>query len=143
MVFSKLADSGASCDAEGRPFASPSDATCLVFDSLGAARQFSATRVAEVTSICFEIFDYEGRKHPPLLVIVHPSREHTLPANARSLRRRRRAAMALILAALPLIWFDYWTADGTLVLPTFLGLSMIIAALRVLFLNMATEEAER
>ena len=42
-----------------------------------------------------------------------------------------------------LIWYDFATSRGSLVLPSFLGVSMVVAGLRILFMNMALREAER
>ena len=142
-VFSKLADSGASCDADGRPFATASDATCLIFDSLDEARRFCLEQVARITSVCFEIFDSAGRTNPPILVIVHPSRESTLFRDPRTLRAWKLAAFGLILAAPLLMWLDYRTVDGAIGLLTFLGLSLIIGGLRLLSYITAIAEAER
>jgi hypothetical protein len=143
VVFSSDADNGASIDAEGHPFPSTADATCLVFDSLAEARRFCDARVAEVPSVRFEIFDARGRVEEPLVVIVSPSRAASLESSSRSIRLRKWAAFALLAASGPLVWYDYSTAGGSLVLPTFLGISLALAALRLLFMNMAIREAER
>jgi hypothetical protein len=49
----------------------------------------------------------------------------------------------MIAAAPPLIWYDFQTSRGSLVLPSFLAVSMVVAGLRLLFMNMAVREAER
>ena len=141
--FSSDADSGGPTDADGRPFASTTAATGLVFDSLAEARQFCEARVAEIPSVRFEIFDARGRVDEPLVVIVSPSRAGALESSARSTRRRTWAAIALLAGSGPLIAYDYWTAGGALVLPTFLGISMALAAVRLLFMNLAVREVER
>jgi hypothetical protein len=70
VAFSKTIDPGASCDIDGRPFASAEDATCLIFDRLEAARGFCEEQVVRVPRVRFEIFDSTGRANAPLLVIV-------------------------------------------------------------------------
>jgi hypothetical protein len=143
VAFAKLADSGASCSAEGRPFATPAEATCLVFDSLGEARQFCSERVTEIPSLHFDIFDSAGRRNPPLLVIVHPSIEHTLEGSPRARRTRKAWALGLLLLAVPLIGIDYRAPESALGLAAFLGVSLMVAASRLLLLNMGSREAER
>ncbi len=91
----------------------------------------------------FEVFDARGRVESPLLDIVSPSRAGTLEGNARALRLRTWAAILMIAAAPLLVWYDFETSRGSLVLPSFLAVSMVVAALRLLFMNMAVREAER
>ena len=143
VAFSSDVDGGGSTDADGNPFPSTASATCLVFDSLAEARRFCEARVAEVPSVRFEVFDARGRVEAPLVVIVSRSRAGTLEGSRRAMLVRKWAAIVLLAGAGPLVWYDYSTADGTLVLPTFLGISMAIAAVRLLFLNMGVREAER
>jgi hypothetical protein len=143
VAFSTDVDSGSPTDADGRPFPSTAVTTCLVFDSLAEARQFCEARVAERASVLFEIFDARGRVENPLVVIVSPSRAGSLEGSSRAVRLRKRIAIVLLAGAGPLVWYDYWTANGALILPAFLGISMALAALRLLFLNMAVREAER
>jgi len=42
-----------------------------------------------------------------------------------------------------LIYYDYAASGGSMVLPTFLGLSMILSGLRLLFMNSGVRDAER
>ena len=81
--------------------------------------------------------------NPPLLTIVHPSRVAALDGNPRGIRIRKRAAIALTLAALGLFWFDYWASGGMLILPTILGINMILIAARLIQLNASHAHAER
>ena len=143
VAFSSDADSGGPTGADGRPFDSATAATCVVFDSLSEARQFCEGRVVAIPSVRFEIFDARGRVEEPLVVVVSPSRAGALESSARSTRRRKWAAVVLLAASGPLIAYDYWTAGGALVLPTFLGISMALAAVRLLFMNLAVREVER
>lgn len=142
-AFSKHLDGGASCDADGRLFASVADATCLVFDSLAECRAFCEESVQAAPSVRFEIFDSAGRTNPPILIIVHPSRISTLDANPRGMRIRKYAAIALALGALPLFLFDYWMSRGLMIFPTVLGINMILIAARLIQLNASYADAER
>jgi len=141
VVFSTLDDTGVPCDADGQPFASTTDVTCLVFDHLDDARSFCEARVKTATVVRFEIFDSAGRLNPPLLVIVHPERARTLAGDRRSVRTRRLIAIALIGGALPLFWLDY-QRDGLLILPTVLGINMLIIGARLLFMNLIVRDTE-
>jgi hypothetical protein len=143
VAFATDIASGAPTDANGRPFANAGDMTCLVFDSLGEARRFCEERVQEIASLRFDVFDAEGRVNPALLVIVSPLRADTLESSPRAMRRRTRIACALVVLAVPLIAYDYWTADGGLILPTYLGISMILASVRLFLANHGIKDAER
>jgi hypothetical protein len=143
VAFASNADTGSPTHADGTPFASAAAATCLVFDSLASARTFCEAQVAAKSAVRFDVFDARGRVDDPLLVIVNPARTANLEGSARGMLLRRCAALAMIAAAGPLVWYDYATARGTLVLPTFLGISMVIAGLRLLFMNVIVREAER
>jgi hypothetical protein len=143
VAFSSDIDTGGPTDADGRPFPSGAAATCLVFESIPEARRFCEARVAENPSVRFEVFDARGRVESPLLDIVSPSRAATLEGSVGAIRLRKWLAIAMIAAAPPLIWYDFQTSRGSLVLPSFLAVSMVVAGLRLLFMNMAVREAER
>jgi hypothetical protein len=135
-VFFKRIDAETPLSKDGATFARMHDATFLLFDSLEAARRFCEGRVQEFPYMCCEIFDAEGRAKPPILVIEHPSAAAKNELSARSVRRRKIFAIVLILCAPALFWWDH-RANGTLVMPTFLGISLILAAVRILHWNMA------
>ena len=143
VAFSKTIDSGGSCDQDGRPFASAADVTCLLFDSLTEARGFCEDQVTRAPVVRFEIFDSAGRRDPPLLVIVHPSRIAVLEGNPRGIRLRTWTAYALLVMAVTLFWYDYQHDEGMLIFPTVLGINMVIIAARLLQLNGAYLHAER
>jgi hypothetical protein len=143
VAFSKHIDSGGPCDAAGRPFASSAGIACLTFDGLEEARGFCEERALHAPSVRFDVYDSAGRTNPPLLTIVHPSRAGTLEGNPRGIRIRARAAIALTIGALALFWFDYWKSRGLLILPTILGINMIIIAARLIQLNASHAHAER
>jgi hypothetical protein len=143
VVFSSDVVTGGTMDADGRPFASATSATCLVFDSLAEARQFCEARVLDVPSVRFEVFDARGRVESPLLVVVSPAHAATLEGSARAIRLRKWMALAMLAAAPPLMWYDFAVSRGSMVLPSFVAVSMVVIALRLLFMNMAVREADR
>ncbi|HEX2456265.1 MAG TPA: hypothetical protein VHI99_21385 [Vicinamibacterales bacterium] len=142
VAFASYDDSGAPCDADGHPFASSADVTCLVFDQLADARRFCEAKVLSAPHVRFEIVDSAGRVNPPLLVVVHPGRAHSLTGNPRSARTRRIIALVLIAGAFPLFWLDY-QRDGLLILPTVLGLNMLLIGARLLFMNLTVRDVEK
>ena len=87
-----------------------------------------------IPSVRFDVFDARGRGQPALLVIVSRARVERLDGSPRAMRVRVAVAIVLFAAAPPLMYYD-WTRRGVLVLPTFLALSMILAAFRLLFMN--------
>jgi hypothetical protein len=143
VAFAKLLDSGGSCDADGRPFATPSVATCLLFDTIEEAASFCTQHATKHPGVSFEIFDAAGRVNPPLLVVVDPSRASSVDNNPRSIRLRQYAAIALILCALALFWVDYSQEGDLLILPTIVGVNMLLAAGRLLQMTTSMRAAER
>ena len=142
-VFSKKIDTGAPCDVDGRPFATAEDATCLVFDRLEVAQAFCGEQVARVPSVRFEVFDSTGRANAPLLIIVHPSRAARLEGNPRGIRVRARVAVAMVLVAAALFWYDYQHEKGVMIFPTIVGINLIVIAARLIQLNASYAHAER
>lgn len=133
-VFLKNAATGTSLSPRGAGFASERDCTCLLFDTVEQAGAFGRAMVRQYPFMCCEIFDAEGRANPPLLVVLHPSaapREEDSPA---WLRRRKWIALALFSAAVPLFWLD-WKSHGEWILPTVVGINLIVAGLRFLYWN--------
>jgi hypothetical protein len=143
VAFASDQESGSPVDAEGRAFASTDDVSCLVFESLAEARAFCEERAARHETVRYEIFDARGRVDEPLLLIVSPSRAGRLEGSHRMIQLRKRIAIGLFVGAPPLIYYDYHLSDGSLVLPTFLALSMILSGLRLLFMNSALRDAQR
>ena len=143
VAFASDADTGAAVEDDGRAFPSPEETTCLVFESLADARVFCMGRAATRESVRFEIFDARGRIDEPLELIVSPARAGRLEGSSRMIRLRKGIAIALLVAGPPLIYYDYRVHDGGMVLPTFLGISMILSALRLLFMNRCVCDAER
>jgi hypothetical protein len=144
VAFAKDAGSGASCDENGQPFEDPARATCLIFDSLPEASAFCEAAVERSPALQFDVFDSAGRVHPPLLTCLHPSRAHSQETHPRKLGRRRLIAWALIAAGMPLIVYAYLKhQERDIILPAFVGINMLIAAGRLLWLNLGIRETER
>ena len=74
---------------KAKPFPSPAEANCVVFDSLDAAQRFCESTVEEHPSVRCEVLDGHGRSHPPMLVIIHPAQQRLdVPGAAWSRRRK-------------------------------------------------------
>ena len=137
-------NTGMPCGADARACADPAAATCVVFDSIEEARRFCQGAVLAAPSVRFDVFDVQGRANPPLLTIVHPSRAAALETHPRVLNHRRAIAWGLIAAGVPLLGLAYWLQDfGHSIFPAFIGLNMVIAALRILWFNLGVRETER
>ena len=115
------------------------DSTFWLFDRLADARVFCETSVQAHPEICAEIFNDRGKAEPPLLTIVAPQAADRDELSPVAVRNRKRLAILLMVCSAPLFWWD-WRTGGWLVLPTFLGLTMILAALRLLYINLARPE---
>ena len=125
-------------------FATPSDGTCVFFDSLGEARAFCEAAVQSAPAAQYDVFDSEGRAQPPLLTIVHPSRAHALDTHPRAVRRRRIIGWALIAAGIPPIIYACWIpTDIEVIFPGVIGINLIIAGGRFLWFNLGVRETER
>jgi hypothetical protein len=125
-------------------FATPSDGTCILFDSLAEARACCEEGVQGAPGIQFDIFDADGRSRPPLLTIVHPSRAAALDTHPRAQRRRRVIGWALIAAGIPPIIYACWIpTDIEVIFPGFIGINLLIAGGRFLWFNLGVRESER
>jgi len=125
-------------------FASPSDGTCVLFDSLGEARAFCDAAVQSSADVRFDVFDAEGRANPPLLTIVHPSRERILDTHPPALHRRRVMAWLLIAGGALLLLYTYGKfSDIEAIFPGVIGINLLIAGGRLLWFNLAVRETER
>lgn len=143
VAFAKTFDTGAPCDAQGRSFTTVEDASCLLFDDLDGAESFCREQVNRATNVRFEIFDSTGRSQPPLLVIVHPSRQQQLEGNPRGMRLRTQGAVALFGVSALSFWYDFQHGPGVQFFPTLLGINLVVVALRLLQLNASYAHAER
>ena len=133
-VFFRRTGSQTPVSADGVPFANFRDSTFLLFQSLEAARGFCEDRVQQHPEIICEIFDDRGKANPPLLTIAHPriARNDTLSPSTQ--KKMKTLAALLVVGAIPLFWWD-WRTGGWLVMPTFLGFTMILVAVRLLWWN--------
>jgi hypothetical protein len=113
------------------------DATFLLFDRLGQAREFCEGAVQQHPEMCCEIFDSEGKAKPPILTIVHPEAKDEL--SAATVCKRRIIALALFALAGPLIWWDWHTGSGK-IYPTVLAINMILVGIRLMQWNAARQQ---
>jgi hypothetical protein len=144
VAFAKRIDTGVACKPDGESFATDDSVTCVVFDAIDEARGWCEARVQSAPLVRFDIFDHEGRAQSPLLTVVHPSQRESLDGSESDLRRRTRIALALVAGGVPLMIFAYSiSGDRDPILPGFVGLNMVLIALRLLWMNMASREAER
>lgn len=142
-AFAKTVDTEAPCDADGQPFPTIEDATCLLFEGLAPAEAFCRDQVNRAPTVRFEIFDSGGRANAPLYVIVHPSKMGRLEGNPRGMRLRTQAAIVLLLIAAVSFWYDFQGGRGVQIFPTLLGINLVVVAARLLQLNGSYAHAER
>jgi len=144
VAFAKDVETGVPCGANGRPFADPSQTTCILFDTLDEAQAFCEGAVRLAPRVLFDVFDAEGRANSPLITVVHPSHAWRLDTDARALHRRRAIAWALIAAGVPTIIYAWlWRAEIEVIFPGFIGINLIVAGGRLLWLNLGIRETER
>lgn len=143
VAFAKTFDTGAPCDADGRPFPDASAATCLLFESLSEAEDFCRHQVERAPGVRFEIFDSKGRANPPLLVIVHPARVAALEGNPRGMRLRTWGAALLLGVAAVSFWYDFEHGARARFFPTLIGINLVVVAARLIQLNKSYQHAAR
>lgn len=144
IAFAKRLDSDLPCNGDGEPFADPAAATCLVFDGFDEARRWTDAAARRLDRVRFDVFDHQGRINPPLLTVVHPSRRESLEGSARALRRQARLAAACVAVGVPLMVYAYSiSSERDPILPGFIGLNLVLIALRLLWMNLASREIER
>lgn len=144
VLFAKNLDTGATCDMDGGAFADSTLATCAICDSLPEARRCAEAAVAKAPALRVDIFDHEGRAHPPLLTVLHPSRQRAADTHPRVLRKRQIIAWTMIALGIPLIVFAIVERhDREIILPAFVGINLLIAAGRLLWFNLGVRETER
>lgn len=141
-AFATLADSGVVCDADGVP-TGMDNASCIIFGTLRDAEAFCRERVAQIPSVRFDILDSAGRRRPPLLTIVHPSRAAALDGSATKMRRNTYVAIVSLAVGPSLIWFDWTFYDGILVMPTIVGINALLIAVRLFMMNFSHISSER
>lgn len=141
-AFARLTDSGAVCDADGVP-TSADEAVCIIFKTLPDAEAFCRERVLQIPALRFEIVDAAGPLRAPLFTIVHPSRTAALDGSGNKIRWSHYAAIAFLGIGPVLIWFDWKFYDGIMVMPTILGINLLLIAIRLLIMNASHRLSER
>lgn len=125
-------------------FATPSDGTCVIVDSLADARAYCEAAVQTAPATRFEVFDAQGRAERALLTVVHPSRERALDTHPRAIHRRRVIGWSLIIGgALLLIWTYWQFPDIEAIFPGVIGINLVLAGGRFLWFNLVLRETER
>ena len=115
--------------------------TCLIFDSLDEALDYCRSSVRQASRLRCQVFDSRGKAEAPAAVFVSPAFTGTLASESQG-QRLMRVGLALIALSPPLFWLDS-RADWHLILPTILGLNLILAGGRFIQLGSATREAAR
>jgi hypothetical protein len=138
-VFFKDFQTAAPLSRDGVVYDKMTDCTFLVFDRLEEAQRFCEAQVKEHPSMCCEVFDFEGKAKPPLLVVVNPSVAEKDELSASWVRRRKIIAIASFLGAIPLLVWD-WRTGSYLIVPTVVGINLIVFGLRLLYWNAARSD---
>jgi len=138
-VFFKDFQTATPLSRDGVAFDRMTNCTFLIFDRLEDARRFCEQQVNQHPALCCEVFDFEGRAKPPLLVVTHPRVAERDELSATWVRRRKYIAMASFLCAIPLIVWD-WRTGEYMVLPTVVGVNLIVLGLRLLYWNTARSD---
>lgn len=138
-VFFKDFQTAAPLSRDGTALEKMTDCTFLVFDRFEDARRFCETQVKQHTSMCCEVFDSDGKAKAPLLVVVNPSLAEKDELSASSVRRRKLIAIAAFVCAIPLLVWD-WATGSYLILPTVVGVNLIVLGLRLLYWNSAQSD---
>jgi hypothetical protein len=141
-VFFKDVRTATPLSRDGIAFDRMTDCTFLVFDRLDDARRFCEAQSKEHPWMCCEVFDWEGKAKPPLLVVIDPSFAEKDELSGSWVRRRTILAIILFVCAIPLFVWD-WKSDGSLILPTVVGINMVVLGLRFLYWNTARSERAR
>jgi hypothetical protein len=124
-------------------FATPSDGTCVIVDSLAEARAYCEAAVQAAPATRFDVFDAQGRAESPLLTVVHPSRARALDTHPRAIQRRRVIGWSLIIGGAVLLIWTYWQfPDIEAIFPGVIGINMILAGGRLLWFNLVVRETE-
>jgi hypothetical protein len=103
---------------------------------LDAAQRFCEARVKALPSLCCEVFNFEGRAKPPLLVVTHPDYEGDDDSGAAASRRRKLIAAGLLFAGAALFSVNL---RGESIMATFLGSNCVLFGLRFLYWEYAVK----
>ena len=119
------------------------DASCAIFDTLDEAEKVCRARVERNPGVRFDIRDSAGLLRPPLITVVHPSREASLEGSPSKLRWNTYCAIVLLIAGPLLIWWEWTYYGGNLIMPTIVGINAILIAIRLLVMNYGHISKER
>jgi hypothetical protein len=139
-VFLRNDEWGTPVDRNGQPRDSD-HATCILFDCIEDAERFCRQMVAARPSVSCEVLDSGGRVNPPLMIITHKHVGGDDDVRGWFAHHRRLVIAILITASLPLFWLD-WARQGDGV-RSVIGINMIVAALRLLFWDVAAKSNEK
>ena len=128
-VIFKDATTLAPLSSSGEPWERADAATCTLFDSIEAAQRICEGKVATQPNLRCEIFDRRGLAYPPLVVVLHPSRQERDESGPSWANRRKLIAAVFCAGAAALLWFD-WRHGWSSFIPTFFAINLIVAALR-------------
>jgi len=140
-VFLSDPETRAGMTSDGRYSGRDVPDTCLIFDSLDEAVEYCRSSVREAARLRCDVFDSRGKVEPPAAVFVSRAFAGTLASESKG-RRLMWVGLVLIALSPPLFWLDS-RADWRLILPTILGLNLILAGGRFIQLGSATREAAR
>jgi hypothetical protein len=140
LLSSRTDSSALGCD--GRPFADPALATCVIFQHLEAAERFFDSTVRALPHVRCEIYDEHGLAKPPLAVVMHPDFHAGDESGPLWTRRRRLIAGGLAVISAALFWGAAAFENPRDVL-IFLGINGLVLALRFLYWDAALQHRER
>jgi hypothetical protein len=126
-------------DIEKKPdghFLSPGeDSTCLVFDSLAEAEDYSEAKVEQISNLRCDIYDHTGKSKLPMLTYVNK-------AHLKSPKKRVIWGWIIVASSLPCFWIE-WHWDGTLIVPMIVRINLVFAGLRVVYWGAGGVEKRR
>jgi hypothetical protein len=96
--------------------------------------------VKALPSLCCEVFNFEGRAKPPLLVVIHPDYESDDDSGPAASRRRKLIVAGLFIAGAALFSINL---RGESIMATFLGSNCLLFGLRFLYWEYAVKHREQ
>lgn len=131
-VFLSDVRSDAQVTADGSPKPLTTPSVCLVFDSREVATAWCTQRVSEIEHLRCELYDRRGMAPGPMATFVNPKYASRVP-NRRRAKWMVIAAIACFPASVPLFWWDWRYYRGGMVAPTFVGITLLVTGVRLLF----------
>ena len=141
-VFHQDLRSTAELSPRGEAVTDPAESVCCIFDDLDQARSYCEQKVKEYAFMRCAVYDSEGKTHPPLLSVVNAKMRQHVEDSAFAGRRRIRLGYLLLVASLPLFWWD-WHSHGLLILPSIIGINLIFVGMRMLMWGYGTVQGQR